>query len=134
MHIRLLSILCLSGMIGFWSGCGTRVQESDDVQAVTAEAFAKEVLQAREPVVVDFWAPWCVPCRIIAPRLDALAREYGTRVKFRKVNIDQAPNIATRYKIEAIPAVYLFRDGKPLDFIVGVRSKKAYQEWIEQFL
>jgi thioredoxin 1 len=87
---------------------------------VTTDQFDTEVLQSSVPVLVDFWAVWCGPCRAIAPHVDAIAQEYEGRAKVVKVNVDEEPEIALRYGIQSIPTLLFFKDGKVQDMIVGV--------------
>ncbi len=95
-----------------------------NVVTLTLENFDKEVLQSATPVLVDFWAEWCGPCKMLSPILDELAGEYDGRVKIAKVNIDEHQELATRYGIQSIPTLLLFAQGQVTDQIVGLRSKK----------
>ena len=95
-----------------------------NIVTLTQENFAKEVLQSATPVVVDFWAEWCGPCKMIAPILDELAEEYDGRVKIGKVNIDDQQTLAAEYSVRAIPTLLLFNQGQVADQIVGLRSKR----------
>ncbi|HEY9510672.1 MAG TPA: thioredoxin [Verrucomicrobiae bacterium] len=97
---------------------------SSNILVLTQETFAKEVLQSPTPVLVDFWAEWCGPCKMIAPILDELADEYEGRVTIAKVNIDEQQGIAAEYGIRAIPTLLLFDKGQVADQIVGLRSKR----------
>jgi thioredoxin 1 len=97
---------------------------SSNILVLTQETFAKEVLQSPIPVLVDFWAEWCGPCKMIAPILDELADEYEGRVTIAKVNIDEQQGIAAEYGIRAIPTLLLFDKGQVADQIVGLRSKR----------
>ena len=94
----------------------------------TDHNFEKEVLRADGPVLVDFWAAWCGPCRAVGPTIDSLAEEYQGRVKVGKFDIDANPEIAGQIGIQSIPAVLLFRDGKVVDRLIGVKPKEAYDE------
>ena len=91
--------------------------------AVTDATFAADVENAPLPVVVDMWAPWCGPCRMIAPILDSLAEEMGGRVAFAKMNVDDNPSTAQRFGIQSIPALLIFKDGREVDRIVGAQPK-----------
>jgi len=91
---------------------------------LTDASFQKEVLQSAVPVLVDFWAEWCGPCKMLGPVLDELAGEYVGRVKVGKVNIDEHQKVASDYGIRAIPTLLLFKDGEVAEQIVGLRSKR----------
>ena len=87
--------------------------------------FQKEILDSDIPVLVDFWAPWCGPCRMVAPVLEELSGEYAGRVKICKVNVDQAPQSAGKYGIRAIPTLMIFKGGEMVEQIVGVQPREA---------
>lgn len=91
---------------------------------LTQENFAAQVLQSQSPVLVDFWAEWCGPCKMIAPVLDELAEEYDGRARIGKVNIDEQQGLAAEYGVRAIPTLLLFHKGQVADQIVGARSKR----------
>ena len=95
-----------------------------NIVTLTADNFDSEVLKSPTPVLVDFWAEWCGPCKMIAPVLDELAGEYDGRVKISKLNIDDFQDVATRYGIRAIPTLLLFKGGEVIEQIVGLRSKR----------
>jgi len=97
---------------------------SPNIVVLTQENFASEVLQSTTPVLVDFWAEWCGPCKMITPILGELADEYENRVKIGKVNIDEQQGLASEYGIRAIPTLLLFDKGQVADQIVGLRSKR----------
>ncbi|MDD5139924.1 MAG: thioredoxin [Verrucomicrobiales bacterium] len=94
------------------------------ISALTQENFEKEVLQSATPVLVDFWAEWCGPCKMIAPLLDELADEYDGKVKIGKVNIDEQQALATKYGIRAIPTLLLINKGEVAEQMVGAKSKR----------
>jgi thioredoxin 1 len=94
--------------------------------------FEAEVLQAAQPVLVDFWAPWCGPCRMIAPILEQLLHDNGEAVKIVKINVDESPNTAATYSVSAIPTLMLFKNGQVLERFVGVQPKSRLQEAINQ--
>src|SRR5881396_3173870 len=86
--------------------------------------FDREVTQGEQPVIVDFWAEWCGPCKMIAPMLDEIAREKAGAVKIAKVNVDENQSLSFKYNIRAIPALLLFKNGQLRDQVIGVTSKK----------
>ncbi len=88
--------------------------------SVSKTDFDREVLESSVPVLVDFWAAWCGPCRAIAPAVDAVAAEYGGRAKVLKVNVDEEPEIAGRYGVQSIPTLAIFKGGRVVDQIVGM--------------
>lgn len=95
-----------------------------NILTLTQDNFSKEVLESTQPILVDFWAEWCGPCKMLAPILDELAQEYDGRVKIGKVNIDEYQELAAQYGIRSIPTLLLFRQGQVADQIVGLRSKR----------
>ena len=101
---------------------------------VTETNFQKEVLDASLPVLVDFWAPWCGPCRAIASQVKQLAEEYEGTLKVCKCNTDNTPNIAAKYGISSIPTLFLFKDGEIVETLVGAVPKKRIEDKIKPHL
>jgi len=94
-------------------------------------SFKTEVLEAASPVLVDFYAPWCGPCKMLAPLLEQLAGELGGRVKFAKANVDEMPGVAGYYSITGVPTLMIFRGGKIADQMVGLSSARQLKAWLE---
>ena len=107
---------------------------SEAVTSVTVDTFEKVVIQSSDLIMVDFWATWCGPCKIVAPVVEELAQEYAGKVKFAKVNTDENPDIASRFNIRGIPTLIFFKDGKVLDQIVGAVPKAQLKSKIDSFL
>ena len=103
-------------------------------KAVTDDSFATDVLEADIPVLVDFWAEWCGPCKQIAPILDEASKEYEGKLQIAKVDIDANPSTPTEYGVRGIPTVMLFKDGTLVDSLVGSVSKQALYNWIDDSL
>jgi thioredoxin 1 len=104
------------------------------VSEVTDATFEADVLQADRPVVVDFWAPWCGPCRVVSPIINDLAGQHSERVSFLKLNVDDNPATASRYNVLSIPTVILFEGGEPQDTVIGARSKSHYESAWQRWL
>lgn len=94
---------------------------------LTMENFEAEVLQSDKPVLVDFWATWCGPCRMIAPIVEELAKEYAGKVKVGKVNVDEQPQLAAAFGIESIPTIKIFKNGKVTDSVIGYQPKEKLE-------
>ena len=105
---------------------------AQNIVTLTADNFEQEVVKSGRPVLVDFWAEWCGPCKQLAPMLDELATEYDGKVKVAKVNIDDHQAIATQYGIRAIPTLLIFKDGEVAEQVVGLRSKRDLKANIDK--
>ncbi|MCP9455131.1 MAG: thioredoxin [Nitrospira sp.] len=101
---------------------------------VEESTWDTEVLKATELVMVDFWAVWCGPCQMVAPIIDELAEEYAGKLKVRKLNTDENPEIAGRYQVMSIPTIIFFKDGQPVEKLVGARPKRQFKEVIDSLL
>ena len=99
---------------------------------VTDATFEDEVIKADTPVLVDFWADWCAPCKMIAPIVEELATEYDGSVRFAKLDVDSNPKTATTYGVRGIPTLLIFDDGKPVDQVVGAVPKSVLKKRIEE--
>ena len=103
-----------------------------DIIEIGDNNFESEVLQSVKPVLVDFWAPWCGPCRAIAPIVEELAKDFGDKVKFTKCNVDENPTTPTKYGIKSIPTLIFFKDGEIQDKVIGIVAKSRLEEMIAQ--
>jgi thioredoxin 1 len=102
--------------------------------AVTDANFKAEVLDSEVPVLVDFWAPWCGPCRMVAPVVDEIAAQYGEKIKVVKVNTDENSAIATEYGIRSIPTLMIFKGGQKVDMVVGAVPKTTLSNTLQKYL
>lgn len=112
----------------------TQTAQNNHPVKVTDATFAREVLGAPLPVLVDFWAEWCGPCRMIAPALEKLAREYGGRARIAKLNVDENPRIAAQYQVQGIPTLLLVKNGKVVDRIVGALPEAQLRAQLERLI
>ena len=103
-----------------------------DVREVSDSSFEKDVLGSSKTVLVDFWAEWCAPCRMLAPTVEAVAQQYGEAATVVKLNVDDNPSTAQRYGIKGIPTLILFRDGKEVERVVGATSKDSISKMIDK--
>lgn len=101
---------------------------------VTDQSFQKDVLEADKPVIVDFWAEWCGPCRMLSPILDEIAAEHAEKVEVVKVNVDENPAIAAQYGITSIPAVFVFQGGEHVATSIGAKPKKVLEQEFAEYL
>jgi len=105
-----------------------------NILEATSANWDSEVTKAQGLVMVDFWAAWCAPCRMVAPTVEELAKEYAGKVKFMKLNTDENPDIASRYNVMGIPTLMFFQDGRKLDAVVGAVPKQQLKEKIDFLL
>lgn len=96
--------------------------------------FGEEVLKSAIPVIVDFWAPWCGPCKVVSPIIEELAKEFEGKVKVGKLNVDESQTMASEYGIMSIPSIVFFKDGKPVKTMIGAQSKENFKKGIEEVL
>jgi len=115
--------------------CGEKLRASEQESkpvTITDQTFEREVVQARgRPFLVDCWAPWCGPCRMVAPVLDQLAAESAGRYRITKLNVDENPQTASRFNIASIPTMLIFKDGKLIDRLIGAQPKQAIAERLQ---
>ncbi len=104
------------------------------ITTLSDATFDEEIGGSTAPVLVDFWAEWCGPCKMIAPILEEIAGEQGEKLKIAKLNVDEAPNIARRFEVMSIPTLILFKDGEPAKRVVGAKPKQALLDDISEFI
>jgi thioredoxin 1 len=105
-----------------------------NLRSVTDETFAEEVLKSGKPVLVDFWAEWCGPCRLVAPVLEALAAEHGDKITIVQLNVDESPRTAEEYDVRSIPTLNVYRDGKVVKTVIGAKPRQALEQDLLEFL
>ena len=104
------------------------------MKELTKDNFEKEVMHSKLPVMVDFWAPWCGPCRLVGPVLDKISSEYASKLVFSKLNVDEAQEIAAKFDVRGIPCMIIFKDGKELDRIIGAFGEPQLRSKIDLIL
>lgn len=119
---------------GFVKFCGLVIKGKKMAEEITGETFGKEVLQSQIPVLVDFWAPWCGPCRMVAPSIEAISKKYQGRLKVVKVNVDNNQQVAAQYGIMSIPTLMVFKDGKQVEQLVGALPQAAMEDKLKKYI
>jgi len=107
---------------------------SENVKQVNQDSFQESVIEAKKPVLVDFWAPWCGPCKAVGPVVAELASEYKDKADFAKVNVDEAPLLASSYGVMSIPTLIVFADGKPAQQVIGYQSKESLKKLLDSVI
>ncbi len=107
---------------------------SDKIIEIDDDGFEKNVLKSEKPIMVDFWAPWCGPCKAIAPTIEALEKTYGDQMTFAKVNVDENPLSPSKYGVQAIPTLIFFKNGEVADQITGMVAKDKLEQTIKNIL
>ena len=105
---------------------------SDHVKEVSDSSFENDVLKSEQPVLVDFWAAWCAPCRMLAPTVEAIAEKYASTARVVKLNVDDNPSVSQRYGIKGIPTLILFKNGKEEERVVGATSEGAISRMLDK--
>ena len=107
---------------------------AENIINVDQDSFQKAVLDSQKPVLVDFWAPWCGPCRAVAPVVEELAKDYKGKIEFAKLNVDETPFVASKYGVMSIPTLIVFRDGKPVQHAIGYQPKEQLKKLLDSAL
>ena len=107
---------------------------SEKVSNITQDTFQKDVVEAQKPVLVDFWAPWCGPCRAVGPVVEELAEAYDNKVDFGKINVDENPVLAANYGVMSIPTLIIFKDGEIAQKLIGYHPKEELQKLLDNVL
>lgn len=105
---------------------------SENIINITSDNFDNEVMNSSQPVLVDFWADWCGPCRMLGPIIDEIAEQYPEKVKVGKVNVDSQVNLASKFKVMSIPTVMLFNKGEVVNKVIGARAKEEFVDMINK--
>lgn len=101
---------------------------------ITKDNFSDEVVNSDQPVLVDFWAAWCGPCKMVEPIVDELTTDYEGKIKVGKINVDEQPEVSSQFGVMSIPTLLLFKDGEPVETVIGVQPKPAISELIDKHL
>jgi thioredoxin 2 len=131
---RVLRTKLAEGVAPLCGRCKTPLHRDDKPLTTTDRTFAQDVDGSRLPVLVDAWAPWCAPCRMIAPVMDELAKELSGRLRVAKLNVDENPALASRFNLRSIPTLLIMKDGREVDRIVGVQPKANIVRRLAPFL
>jgi thioredoxin 1 len=107
---------------------------SENIINVNQDSFQKAVLDSEKPVLVDFWAPWCGPCRAVAPVIEELTKDYNGKIEFTRLNVDEAPFVASKYGIMSIPTLLVFKGGKPVQQAIGYQPKDQLKKLLDKAL
>jgi thioredoxin 1 len=107
---------------------------TEKIIEIDDDGFEKNVLKSEKPIMVDFWAPWCGPCKAIAPTVEALEKEYGDQMTFAKINVDENPITPSKYGVQAIPTLIFFKNGEIADQITGMVAKEKLEQTIKNIL
>ncbi len=104
------------------------------VMTIKEDNFDTEVLKSNIPVLVDFWAEWCGPCKMLSPTVEQLAKDYEGKIKVVKINVDENQNLAAKYGIMSIPTIIIFKDGKIVEQFIGAQAKSVYEETLKKYI
>jgi len=107
---------------------------SENMINVDQSSFERDVLNSQMPVLVDFWAPWCGPCKAVAPIVEELAKEYKGKIEFAKLNVDDAPFVASKFGVMSIPTIMIFKGGKPMQHAIGYQPKEQLKKLLDNAL
>ncbi len=107
---------------------------SDNIIKIDQSSFQKTVIESQKPVLVDFWAEWCGPCRAVAPYIEELAGEYKDKAGFAKINVDENPQLASQYGVMSIPTIMIFKNGKPEQQVIGFKPKNELKKLLDNVL